>query len=141
MKNLILLLSLIFVLASCQKAVECFTPPPQVTFEIVNSVGQNLIENGSIEEATIQLQEETKTGSYTSTNYTLTGDKQIRINNSGWEDGTKNYRFTSKEVTFNFHIKSSTIDSKKCGGHQIDEVKFFGVNSKLENGIFKINAE
>lgn len=141
MKNLILLFSLIFFLASCQKAVECFTPPPQVTFEIVNSADQNLIENGSIEEATIQLQEESKAGSYTSADYTLTSDKQIQINNAGWEDGTKNYRFVSKEVTFNFHIKSAAIDSKKCGGRQIDEVKFFGVNSKIENGILKVIPE
>lgn len=141
MKKLTVFLSTTLFLTSCQKAVECFTPPPQVTFEIVNSANQNLIENGSIDEKTIQIQEETKEGPYTSTGYTLTADKLLFINNAGWEDGTKNYRFISKEVTFNFHIKSSDLDSKRCGGRQIDEVKFFDVNYKLENGIFKVIPE
>lgn len=142
MKKLVVLFTtLLFALNSCQKAVDCFTPPPQVVFEIINSAGQNLIENAKIDKETIRLQEETKEGSYIPTDYTLTEDKLLIINNAGWHDGTKNYRFTSKEVSFNFYIKSSAIDSKKCGGQQIDEVKFFGISYKLENGIFKVIPE
>lgn len=141
MKKSALFLFCIFAFSSCLKTTDCFSPPPQVIFEIVNSASQNLIKSGDISEETLQLQEETSDGSFIYAGYTLTEDKLLIINNAGWEDGTRNYRFTSREVTFNLRITSSEIDSKQCGGRQIDEVKFLDINSKLDNGIYKVIPE
>lgn len=135
----LLFLTLIFVAFSCKKS-ECFTPPKQTAFELVNANGENLIANGTISISDFVIHQDAGNGTLIGINYKV-GDDKIVIEELGWFNGSKNYKFFSPMKTFSFSVASSKIDSSGYNSYRIDEVRFIDVSGSKENDFYKIIIE
>lgn len=131
MKNLLLLILIIFSLSSCGE--ECYNAPQPVVFEFVNSNNENLIADGSL--SPFYVRDENKNLVQTTT----TSDHKIIIENIGAYNGTKKYTFYSLIREFNFDVESSEYKGG-CNGFQIKKITFTGyaIDITDESGFYKI---
>lgn len=133
----ILSLILTFAVASCHKQ-GCFISPEQTVFELVNTNGKNVIENGTLPFSDVLISEDAGNGTFIGMHYNLTKDKKISVEELGWYNGTKKYRFFTPDTTFNLSVKSSKIASSGCNSFRIDEVTFLNITGSKENDFYKI---
>ncbi|UOE37042.1 hypothetical protein [Chryseobacterium oryzae] len=131
MKNLLLLILIIFSLSSCGE--ECYNAPQPVVFEFVNSNNENLIADGSL--SPFYVRDENKN----LVELTTTSDHKIIIENIGAYNGTKKYTFYSPIREFNFEVESSEYKGG-CNGFQIKKITFTGyaIDITDESGFYKI---
>lgn len=142
MKKIFLKILLIFTtvfLYSCNEE-DCFTPPENIVFEFVNSSGENLIQNGTLDNSKIIVQHNEGNGNSTGINVKIGEDYKISLKDIGWNDGNKIYDvylLTDPVKVFNFKVKSSRIKGK-CSGYKIDDFEIENINVTKESGYYKI---
>jgi len=124
-----MLLSILLLTCSCKK--DCYTAPEKVVFELVNSSGQNLLENGTL--TTVGISDSDGVG----VQITKTNDFKIVLERVGSFNGTKNYKLYNTIKIAEFSIKSSPV-TDDCDGFKIDEIKFDNVSYTKENGYYKV---
>lgn len=127
--RLLMLLSILLLTCSCKK--DCYTAPEKVVFELVNSSGQNLLENGTL--TTVGISDSDGVG----VQITKTNDFKIVLERVGSFNGTKNYKLYNTIKIAEFSIKSSPV-TDDCDGFKIDEIKFDNVSYTKENGYYKV---
>lgn len=137
MKQILSCLILTFAVVSCHKQ-GCFISPEKTVFELVNTVGENVIENGTLPFSDVIISEDAGNGTFIGMHYNLTNDNRISVEQFGWYNGTKKYRFFTPDTTFNLSVKSSKIDSSGCNSFRINEVKFLNITGSKENDFYKI---
>ena len=144
--NKIILIYLLIITSiitfSCNED-DCFTPPENVVFEFVNALGENLIENGTLNKSNIIIQQNEGNGNLTGINTKIREDNRVSLENVGWFEGTKDYDVyltTNPVKTFNFKVISSKITGK-CSGYKIENLQIQNINSTTENGYYKIIVE
>ena len=137
MKKILSCLILTFAVASCHKQ-GCFISPEQTVFELVNTGGENVIKNGTLPFSDVIISEDAGNGTFIGMHYNLTKEKRISVEELGWFNGTKKYRFFTSDTTFNLSVKSLKIDSSGCNSFRIDEVKFFNITGSKEKDFYKI---
>lgn len=136
-KRSLLFITLIFFIFSCKRS-DCFTTPKQAVFELVNTNGENVIETGTLQFSDIVISEDAGNGTFIGMHDKLTEDNKIVIEELGWYNGTKNYRFFTPDTTFTFSVKSSKIDSAGCNSFRMNEVNFINMTGNKENDFYKI---
>lgn len=125
---LIAIISFLFIACSVDDSYTCFTPPQEVVLELVDTQGQNLFENGTLNVDEIKIYEILEDGELKShSNPIIKYNYRISIPGLGWFDGTKNYRFQSPLRDFDFSVVSHKLTGN-CGGNVIDEINFSGVD-------------
>lgn len=127
--RVLMLLSILLLTCSCKK--DCYTAPEKVVFELVNSSGQNLLENGTL--TTVGISDSDGVG----VQITKTNDFKIVLERVGSFNGTKNYKLYNTIKIAEFSIKSSPV-TNDCDGFKIDEIKFHNVSYTKENGYYKV---
>ena len=127
--RVLMLLSILLLTCSCKK--DCYTAPEKVVFELVNSSGQNLLENGTL--TTVGISDSDGVG----VQITKTNDFKIVLERVGSFNGTKNYKLYNTIKIAEFSIKSSPV-TYDCDGFKIDEIKFDNVLYTKENGYYKV---
>lgn len=127
--RVLMLLSILLLTCSCKK--DCYTAPEKVVFELVNSSGQNLLENGTL--TTVGISDSDGVG----VQITKTNDFKIVLERVGSFNGTKNYKLYNTIKIAEFSIKSSPV-TDDCDGFKIDEIKFDNVSYTKENGHYKV---
>ncbi|WP_209391317.1 hypothetical protein [Chryseobacterium sp. RR2-3-20] len=127
--RVLMLLSILLLTCSCKK--DCYTAPEKVVFELVNSSGQNLLENGTL--TTVGISDSDGVG----VQITKTNDFKIVLERVGSFNGTKNYKLYNTIKIAEFSIKSSPV-TDDCDGFKIDEIKFDNVSYTKENGYYKV---
>ncbi|WP_312090786.1 hypothetical protein [Chryseobacterium sp.] len=127
--RVLMLLSILLLTCSCKK--DCYTAPEKVVFELVNSSGQNLLENGTL--TTVGISDSDGVG----VQITKTNDFKIVLERVGSFNGTKNYKLYNTIKIAEFSIKSSSV-TDDCDGFKIDEIKFDNVSYTKENGYYKV---
>ncbi|UOE37043.1 hypothetical protein [Chryseobacterium oryzae] len=130
--RVLMLLSILLLTCSCKK--DCYTAPEKVVFELVNSSGQNLLENGTL--TTVGISDSDGVG----VQITKTNDFKIVLERVGSFNGTKNYKLYNTIKIAEFSIKSSPV-TDDCDGFKIDEIKFDNVSYTKENGYYKVVLE
>ena len=144
LKNLkkLFILSCLILVFSCRNE-ECFTPPENIVFEFVNSSGENLIQNGTLDQSKIRIQQDNRDGNTVVIKSTIREDHKISIQDLGFYEGTKSYEvylIIDPVKKFNFTVTSSKIMGK-CSGYIIDKLLIENIDSKKENGYYKIVVE
>lgn len=94
---------------------DCFTPPPDIYFELVDSAnGENLIQQGTLPESPIVItDEENSTVDCTLDKYS-TG-WMIRSSELGWKIGSHTYTLTVGDtLDVKFLLNMEIIDTKCC---------------------------
>lgn len=127
--RVLMLLSILLLTCSCKK--DCYTAPEKVVFELVNSSGQNLLENGTL--TTVGISDSDGVG----VQITKTNDFKIVLERVGSFNGTKNYKLYNTIKIAEFSIKSSPV-TDDCDGFKIDEIKFDNVSYTKEMGTTKL---
>lgn len=133
LKRILFLLTVGFLSYSCKE--DCYTAPEPVVFEFVNAQGDNLIENGTLENFTIQ--EVLQNGNMVGVQLTETSDYKVKLERVGSFNGTKQYSFFSELEIFDFSIRSSKVMTD-CDGFKIDEIEFDNMIVTHQNGFYTI---
>jgi len=137
LKGLLLFLTLILITFSCKKS-DCFKTPKQAIFELVDTNGENVIGNGTLNFSYIVIYEDEGNGTSIGMHDKLTEDNKIAIEELGWYNGTKNYKFFTPDTTFTFSVNSSKIDSSGCNSFRINDINFTNITGIKENDFYKI---
>ena len=125
------------ILCNCNEA-DCFTPPENILFEFVSASGENLLQNGTLNQSQIKVQQ--NDGNTMAVKTILQEDYKIAIEGLGWNEGTTKYDVflnTEPVKTFNFTVTSYRY-SGKCGGYRIENVQIETIKSTNEIGYYKI---
>lgn len=134
MKKLLFLFLIPLFCISCHK--DCYTSPEPVIFQFVNSSGENLIQNGTLN-TNYAIQEDAGNGNYIGVQLTKTADHKLILEKVGSFDGIKKYKFFSDVEMFNFSIQSSKA-TDGCDGFTINHINFENITATKENGYYKI---
>lgn len=124
-------LFLLFMVNSCSddSGMNCFTPPTPIVFQFEDQLGNNLIENGSLNTSQIKVREHEADGSVRVIQFNVI-ENRIVLQEVGFYAGTDNYTLTSPVIDFGFSVTSSEITGN-CAGYKIDEVVFDGVTPEI----------
>lgn len=122
---------------------DCYTAPEPTVFEFVNTSGENLIQNGTLTESKIVIQQDNGNGNFAGINVEIREDKKVILKNVGIFEGTRNYNvyLTIDPVkTFNFRVSSSRLTGE-CDGYKINDLNVENITSAKENGYYKITVD
>ena len=148
MKKFNLILSLItIILQSCNNndCGECFTPPEEFSFEIVNKIsGENLFTNGTYEPEQIEI---INTLDNSKVNFTFISENNIniiQIENIGWVTEKVNLQINiSENHIFDFNVNAERKTGECCSYTEYNNITIGNSEYELENqtGIYKIMKE
>ncbi len=135
MKIYIYSLFLLFILTSCEgyncDGIDCFTPPPSFSFEIIDAqTNENLFSNGTYNENQIQIYN-TQTNDLIK--YSL-DNHIINVFSLGWKTERVNATVKIGEVViFNFIVDAEIVNENCCSFTRIHEFKVENINYELNN--------
>jgi hypothetical protein len=103
---------------------DCFTPPPDIYFELVDSAsGENLFQNGTLPESPIVITNENN-ATMGSTLFKDGGAWTIRSTELGWKFGSHTYTLSVGDtLAVNFTLEMETIETKCCTFVNIKDFK------------------
>jgi len=146
MKKTVLIILTILILISCKKNgcddLDCFTPPQEFNFEIVNKdTGENLFTKGiySMNQITIL---DFETGNPVEFNFINENNLNIiQLNNIGWKTENLHYLINIGDViVFSFLIEAERVIENCCSFTKINNLEIKNVDYEIDNinGIYKI---
>lgn len=146
--NLILIL-LIVIFQSCKNDdncdKDCFTPPTNFAFEIVDKIShENLFTNGTFEADQIQI---TNTLNDTPVEFKFISENDlnlIEIGSIGWQTEVVDLKIDIADTTiFDFYVDAERRTEDCCSYTEYKELTISGSEFELDNqtGIYKIFVE
>ncbi len=128
-----------FCLFSCREN-DCTVPPEIIVFEFVNTEGENLLENGSLQPQDIEVFEKEADGSTRRIKTLAREDHKLAMEGIGWVNGIRDYEvFLHYETgkSFKFRVTSSAVTGK-CNGFRIDKTEIQEVTYQHDEGFYRI---
>lgn len=123
------------------KHSDCFTPPPDIYFELVDSAtGENLIQQGTLPESPIVITDENNStvGCMLIKN---SGQWTIRSTELGWKIGSHTYTLTvGDSLDVKFLLNMETIETSCCTFINIKafSVGNFSFSGSPESGFIRV---
>ena len=148
MKSIIKILVLLLLTQSCKiddECGECFSPPNQFVFELVDSTtGENLFTNGYFNSNDIRVLDANTQNNIEFSFIDENAINLISINTIGWKTETVNYSIIIlNDNIFNLYVDAERLTADCCNYTKYNEIiienKDFQLNQ--ETGIYKILIE
>lgn len=143
LKHFIVLLSILFLASSCLKIKncdECFTPPPNLTFKVIDSEsGDNLYSNFTYSQSDLKLYYiADKDTTFLNVNlYQIDDQAIIGSDEMSWislsHEGETFYLELNPDTIETIYLKIISVTENCCAYHPIETITLNGVNAEFED--------